>query len=341
MESNSSPDPTSSRVSGSDAAADSVLKNVLADFLRTACETTLQRIQNVNGMTAREVLEAGASLERVMGEARAHVDKSRTALSKAAGGDGRDGLRELARRQSEAIRAYLGDSQRLIEEQESMAKQSQAGSEKIGQLATIIEGIAAQAKLLALNARIEAARLGTRGEALSVIASEMVRFSKEVGAANGAISEIAESICRDLPRVAAHASKLRESTERFSGRINGELDEIRDAGDALEQVLNSAMTDGDEAAQRIVSHAYAALSHLQFQDACAQHLLSIDAVLKEILHRVPAAVEQNRPDLLSGDALQAVNRNLNLNAGDVSVFETSEGAKASDTMDESGGLVLF
>jgi methyl-accepting chemotaxis protein len=341
MQSNSSTDPTSSEVSGSDAAADSALKNVLADFLRTACQTTLERIQNVNGMTAREALEAGAALERVMSEARAHVDKSRTALSKAAGGDGRDGLRELARRQSEAIRAYLGDSQRLIEEQEAMAKQSQAGSAKIAHLATIIEGIATQAKLLALNARIEAARLGTRGEALSVIASEMVRFSKEVGAANGAISEIAESICRDLPRVAAHASKLRESTERFSGRINGELDEIRDAGDALEQVLNSAMADGDEAAQRIVSHAYAALSHLQFQDACAQHLLSIDAVLKEILERVPTAVEQNRPELLSGDALQAVNRNLNLNAGDVSIFEKSEAADASDTMDESGGLVLF
>ena len=99
MQSNPSTDPTSSEVPGSDAAADSALKNVLADFLRTACETTLERIQNVNGMTAREVLEAGASLERVMGEARAHVDKSRAALSKAAGGEGRDGLRELARRQ--------------------------------------------------------------------------------------------------------------------------------------------------------------------------------------------------------------------------------------------------
>jgi methyl-accepting chemotaxis protein len=341
MRSNPSIDPTVGDAPGSDAATDSALKGVLVDFLRTACETTLKRIQNVNGMTSREVLDAGAALERVMSEARAHVDKSRSALSKAAGGEGRDGLRELARRQSEAIRSYLNDSQRLIEEQEVMAKQSQAGSAKIAQLATIIEGIATQAKLLALNARIEAARLGTRGEALSVIASEMVRFSKEVGAANGAISEIAGSISRDLPRVAAHASKLRESTERFSGRINGELDEIRDAGDALEQVLSSAMSDGDAAAERIVSHAYAALSHLQFQDACAQHLLSIDAVFQEILARVPAAGEQNRADLLCGDALSAVNRNLNLNAGDVSIFEKSEGAETSDTMDESGGLVLF
>jgi methyl-accepting chemotaxis protein len=341
MVSNPSNDPTLGNARSSDAAADQALSHALADFLRTACRTTLERIQNVNGMTAREVLDAGAALERVMGEARAHVDKARSALSKAAGGDGRDGLRELARRQAEAIRGYLSDSQRLIAEQETMAKQSQAGSAKIAQLATIIEGIASQAKLLALNARIEAARLGTRGEALSVIASEMVRFSKEVGAANGAISEIAESICRDLPRVAAHASKLRESTERFSGRINGELDEIRDAGEALEQVLNSAMVDGDEAAERIVSHAYAALSHLQFQDACAQHLLSIDAVFQEILSRVPAAVEQSRTDLLAGDALQSVNRNLNLNAGDVSIFEKSGGAEASDTMDQSGGLVLF
>lgn len=341
MESNSSTGLHTREAPAADSAGASALKHVLAEFLRTACTTTLKRIQNVNGMTAREVLDAGAALERVMSEARAHVDKSRSALAKAAGGDGRDGLRELARRQGEAIRAYLGDSQRLIEEQEAMAKQSQVGSAKIAQLATIIEGIAAQAKLLALNARIEAARLGTRGEALSVIASEMVRFSKEVGAANGAISEIAESISRDLPRVAAHASKLRDTTERFSGRINGELDEIRVASDALEQVLSSAMVEGDQAAERIVSHAYAALSHLQFQDACAQHLLSIDAIFRELVARVPAAVEQNRPDLLSGEALAAVNRNLNLNAGDVSIFDRSEGAEPSETLDESGGLVLF
>jgi len=324
-----------------DSGVEHALNQVLVDFLQTASKTTLERIQNVNGMTSREVLEAGASLECVMTEARSHVEKAKVALSRAAGGDGRDGLRELAQRQSEAMRAYLGDSQRLIAEQETMAKQSQAGSAKIAQLATIIEGIASQARLLALNARIEAARLGTRGEALSVIASEMVRFSKEVGAANGAITELAESMCRDLPRVAEHASKLRESTEEFSGRINGELDEIRDAGDALEHVLQSAMADGDDAAQKIVSHAYAALSHLQFQDACAQHLLSIDSVFREILTRVPTAVTEKRPDLLSGGALEAVNTNLSLNAGDVTIFRKSEGTEPSGDMDQSGGLVLF
>jgi hypothetical protein len=304
----------------SGTASDQGLHRVLVDFLNTASRTTLERIQNVNGMTSREVLEAGAALEHVMGEARAHVEQARRALSEAAGGEGRDGLRELARRQAEAMRAYLGDSQRLIAEQETLAKQTQVGSAKIAQLATIIEGIATQAKLLALNARIEAARLGARGEALSVIASEMVRFSKEVGAANGAISELAESISRDLPRVAQHASKLRESTERFSGRINGE---------------------GDQAAERIVSHAYAALSHLQFQDACAQHLLSIDAVFREILTRVPAAVGERRPDLLAGGALEAVNQNLSLNAGDVTIFRKTEGAEPSGDIDQSGGLVLF
>jgi methyl-accepting chemotaxis protein len=334
-------DPDMGGEASADSGVEQALQQVLVDFLRTASRTTLERIQNVNGMTSREVLEAGASLELVMNEARAHVEKARVALAQAAGGEGREGLRELARRQSEAMRVYLGDSQRLIAEQETMAKQSQAGSVKIAKLATIIEGIASQARLLALNARIEAARLGTRGEALSVIASEMVRFSKEVGSANGAITELAESMCRDLPRVAEHASRLRESSEEFSGRINGELDEISEAGNALEHVLQSAMADGDEHAQRIVSHAYAALSHLQFQDACAQHLLSIDSVFREIVTRVPAAVNEKRPELLSGGALEAVNTNLSLNAGDVTIFRKSEGAESSGDMDQSGGLVLF
>jgi methyl-accepting chemotaxis protein len=322
-------------------AGDVSLSEKLSEFLNAAFQTTLKRIQNANGMSASEVLQAGAALERVMGEARAHIDETRSALAEAAGTDGRGGVSELARRQSDVTRAFISDCQRLIAEQERMAKQSELGCTKIVRLGGVIDGIAAQAKLLALNARIEAARLGSQGAALSVIASEMVRFSKEVGVANGAISELTESLARDLPRVAEHAGKLRVTTEEFSERCNSELDFISEAGGALERVLQSAISAGDERAQRIVSHTYAALSHLQFQDTCAQHLLSIGAVLEQVVERVPAAVEANRPELLAGSALEAVNKNLSLNAGDVTLFTKAEPNQASGDLDQAGGLVLF
>jgi methyl-accepting chemotaxis protein len=315
------------------------LSQKLGEFLSAATETTLERITHVNSMTGREVLNAGAAIERVVAEAQAHVNETRIALGEAAGSDGRAGVPELAVRQSEAISDFLATSLRLIAEQAEMAKHSERGCVQIARLGVAIENIAAQAKLLALNARIEATRLGSQGAALSVIASEMVRFSKEVGVANASISELATALSNDLPRVAEHAEKLRSTTEQFSERVGSDLEQIRVGGAELERTLANAIRSGDERAQRIVQHAYAALSHLQFQDTCAQHLLSIEVVLKEVETRVPGAVRENRPELLAEDPLYSANRNLDRNAGEVSVFN---GASEDGAPEQAGGdLILF
>ncbi|MEY4548913.1 MAG: hypothetical protein RL685_5108 [Pseudomonadota bacterium] len=317
------------------------LSERLGEFLGVASQTTLERISHVNAMTGREVLNAGEAIERVVAEAQAHVHETREALGEAAGTDGRAGVPELAVRQSEAIQEFLGTSQRLIAEQEVMAKHSERGCAKIAQLGSVIEGIAVQAKLLALNARIEATRLGAQGAALAVIASEMVRFSKEVGSANAAIAELASALSHDLPRVTEHAEQLRTTTERFSARIGSELEEIRVGGAVLEKTLAEAIQSGDQRAQRIVQHAHAALSHLQFQDTCAQHLLSLEVVLNEVVTRVPQAVRENRPDVLTSTVLRSVNRNLDRHAGEVSIFNDQAQSEDSSNLTTGGELILF
>jgi methyl-accepting chemotaxis protein len=319
----------------------SALSERLSEFLGVASQTTLERISHVNSMTGREVLNAGEAIERVVGEAQAHVHETREALGEAAGTDGRAGVPELAVRQSEAIQEFLGTSQRLIAEQEVMAKHSERGCAKIAQLGAVIEGIAVQAKLLALNARIEATRLGAQGAALAVIASEMVRFSKEVGSANAAIAELAGALSHDLPRVTEHAEQLRTTTERFSARIGSELEEIREGGAALEKKLADAIQAGDERAQRIVHHAHAALSHLQFQDTCAQHLLSLEVILNEVVKRVPEAVRENRPEVLTSAVLRTANRNLDRHAGEVSIFNGQAQSEDSSNLNTGGELILF
>lgn len=313
----------------------------LSDFLAAASQTTMERVSHVNEMTSREVLCAGEAIELVVREAQAHITETRTALGQAAGTDGRAGVPELAARQSEAIRDFLSTSHRLIADQEAMAKQSESGCAKIAQLGVVIESISAQAKLLALNARIEATRLGAQGAALSVIASEMVRFSKEVAVANAAISELASALSHDLPRVTEHAQKLRSTTERFSARVGSELEEIRVGGAELERLLEDAIQAGDERAQRIVQHASEALSHLQFQDTCAQHLLSVEVVLDQARECMGKAVTENRPDLLSGESLASVNNNLARHAGQVSVFSGPSSSDAGSDLSAGGDLIMF
>ncbi len=58
-------------------------------------------------------------------------------------------------------------------------------SEEIGQIVTLITGIADQTNLLALNAAIEAARAGEQGRGFAVVAEEVRKLAEQSARAAG------------------------------------------------------------------------------------------------------------------------------------------------------------
>ncbi|MEK8132381.1 methyl-accepting chemotaxis protein [Paenibacillus filicis] len=83
-------------------------------------------------------------------------------------------------------------SQKVGEALERLEQQSL----QIGEIATIISGIASQTNLLALNAAIEAARAGDQGSGFAVVATEVRKLAEQSEASAGQISELIEEIQR-------------------------------------------------------------------------------------------------------------------------------------------------
>lgn len=103
-------------------------------------------------------------------------------------------------------------------------------SQQIGQVLSIINGIADQTKILALNAAIEAARAGEAGKGFSVVAIEIRKLAESVVDSTAEISGI-------MTEIQSSANDLVISTEQELRQVQTGVDLAHTTGDSLDRIL--------------------------------------------------------------------------------------------------------
>lgn len=108
---------------------------------------------------------------------------------------------------------------KVIREMVQTMDEIQESSSRIGDIVSVIEGIAFQTNLLALNAAVEAARAGEAGRGFAVVASEVRALAQR---SSGAARQIKQLIVNSIEKVA-------------SGN-----DTVKVAGQTMEEIVASA-----------------------------------------------------------------------------------------------------
>jgi PAS domain S-box-containing protein len=183
--------------------------------------TTLQEIKSISAQTVEKASALGESAERTRDEgSRGLASINQTSQS----------MLDIRNKVEDIAQTILGLSEQ---------------TQQIGEITSMVNKVAEQSKLLALNASIEAAKAGEAGVGFSVVATEV----KELAEQSGQATEQVQKILQDIQRA---TDKAVMTTEEGSKEVDKGIEMTNKAGEVM-QTLNDVIQETSIASEQIVA----------------------------------------------------------------------------------------
>ncbi len=224
-------------------------------------------------------------MQSVVEEANDYISILKTRMSSLTDSN-ESSLTHVVQKQLDVVHAYLDRVQGIVNKQHQIAQQAVEQSRGIYKAGSLIGQMTQAVKILALNAQIEASRLGVDNQALGVISQEMLRLSKTVDATNRAVRSLTQGLADTLPTLADQAKTLAQETQNFSEDLTLHSSRVEASNEDLMKLVITSLNEGDTRIATILDSSYAVLSELQFQDPMIQIIQRVDIELERMTQRL-------------------------------------------------------
>jgi methyl-accepting chemotaxis protein len=191
-------------------------------------DVVMQTAQKLTS-TAESMAQSASRTSERSREASAVADQTNGTAERIAGGTqelsgAAQAVRENAQQSRSRAEQAVREATSAREQLDSLVE----AARQIGSITEVIAGVARQTNLLAINARVEAARAGDTGRGFSVVANEVKALAKQTGDATLRIARQIEGVTQ----AAANSSQSLERLQQVIGGLEGAVASIFAATDA-------------------------------------------------------------------------------------------------------------
>ncbi|HET8836855.1 MAG TPA: HAMP domain-containing methyl-accepting chemotaxis protein [Gemmatimonadales bacterium] len=208
-------------------------------------------------------------------------------------------VHEVDRVSQQSVEDSRANGERLKEAIGSIGERS----DEIGKIVKVIEGIADQTNLLALNAAIEAARAGEAGKGFAVVADEVRRLAERSVQATQEIGGVIETVQKDTHHAVALMGQVLGGIVDSIGTTSALVADAARAADAQAADARSVLGTVTEMAT-LARHIAGAISE---NAAGAQEINAAAQKMNQLTHQMSEAVaEQRRGGEMVVKAVEAI-----------------------------------
>jgi methyl-accepting chemotaxis protein len=187
---------------------------------------------------------------------------------------------------SETIQGMQRIAQVVRESGDSIQKLA-TSADQIGEIIGVIDDIADQTNLLALNAAIEAARAGEQGRGFAVVADEVRKLAERTGKATSEITDMIRGI----------QSETKDAVQSMESGV-GEVEKGRELADSAGNSLGEIVTVSQRVMDMIQQIASASEEQSSAAEQISRNIESVASITKETAsgaqQSAAAAEELNR-----------------------------------------------